>query len=95
MSVKARYKKTGEIGSTGEFNTSSISEVVFYADDWMDSVFQKDLEVEIDGKWKDLNQAFKDKDLVIDNLNRYFRPPETDADREAGVLLSTVPGGSL
>lgn len=69
-------KATGEVGSSSEFNTHSYSEVIAYFSDWMDTTFMSDLNVQLpDGSWKDMKEAFRDKDIVPDNFNCYFGVP--------------------
>lgn len=84
--MKARLKDRPEItGYTDTFNTHALSEVVMYFDDGdADSVFMKDVQIQVGEEWKDLKQAFADKDIITDNLNTRFGPPRDDAARERG-----------
>lgn len=54
-----------------------------------DSCFIRDLEVWVEAlpEWKDMRQAFKDKDLIIDNHNTCFFEPTLEEDRERGFTL--------
>lgn len=38
-------------------------------------------------EWKDLNRAFKDRDVITDNYNKYFFEPRTPEDRIRGFTL--------
>lgn len=83
--TRLRVKETGDTGVSLGFNTASLSEVVVGFDGMdCDSVYMRDLDVEIDGEWKDLRQALKDKDLVPDNYNTRFGPPTSEENRERG-----------
>lgn len=82
--------------NANKFNTTALSEVIGYGDEFgSDSFFIEDLDVLIEAKdsngkqigWKDMGQAFRDKDLIIDNYNTYFFEPETKEDRERGYTL--------
>lgn len=55
----------------------------------MDSAYQRDFDVLLEAKreWKDLNQAFHDRDVIIDNYNTRFFEPQTPEDRERGHTL--------
>lgn len=83
--MKVRYKNTKIETASYRFNTSALNEV-FTGDD---SVFITDLEVFLEkrGEWKDLSQAFRDKDVIVDNYNIYFFEPLTDLDRDRGYTL--------
>ena len=54
-----------------------------------DTVYIQDLDVYLPalGAWKDMAQAFRDKDLITDDYNTYFLEPPTPEDRERGYLL--------
>ncbi len=84
--VKARVIKTGEEGSTGAFNTTSLFEVFFYCKEWMDTMFPEDLEVYIEAeqKWMSISQAFKEKALIPNNYNTHFAEPADEKDKERG-----------
>lgn len=82
--AKLRYKKHPEIiRHASRFNLAALNEV----DVGDDSAFVSELEVEINGKWKDMGQAFKDHDLIVDNYNTIFFEPKTPEDRERGFTL--------
>lgn len=84
--ARLRYKQHPEIErESSKFNTHALSEI----DVGDDSAFIKDLDVYVEalGEWKDLNQAFADRDLIPDNYNVHFYEPKTDEDRERGYFL--------
>jgi hypothetical protein len=73
-----RYKShPDEPRTVSRLNIHALSEV----DMGDDSAFIKDLDVLVEGGWKDLRQAFEDKDVVTCNLNRelYYSTPEDQA----------------
>jgi len=80
-----RYKKSGVITYSSMFNIGGLFEVI--TED--DSVFISDLDVYLEkkNKWKDLGQAFEDRDLIPDNLNVYFFEPENEEERKRGYRL--------
>lgn len=78
--MKLRYKNTSEIIHASCFNVHALAEI----DVGNDSVYIRDLDVFIGGNWKDLNQAFRDRDVVPDNYNEYFAEPKTNEDRARG-----------
>lgn len=78
--MKVRYKDSHEERNTNRFNPCGVSEIDMYDD----SAFIKDLDVEIDGEWKDMGEAFDDKDIVPDNYNQFFGVPESEEARERG-----------
>jgi hypothetical protein len=82
--------------TSGKFNVCALSEVICYWEDGSaDSLFIKDLDVFIEARtytgnhigWKDMRQAFEDKDIIIDNFNTYFFEPENEEDRKRGFTL--------
>lgn len=87
--MKIREKKTGELGSSGRFNIHGMSDIVVDFDNGeMDSCFIGDFEVLLsNGLWKDLSQAFRDKDIITDNYNTRFFEPKNEEDRERGYTL--------
>jgi hypothetical protein len=85
--MKLRDKSTKEECSSGNFNTSSLSEIiVYYKDGGSDTDYIDGYEVylEIKKEWKDLKQAFKDKDVIPDNFNTRFAEPNTPEDKIRG-----------
>lgn len=83
--MKVRYKKTGAIAGSNKFNTTALYEILTGDD----SAFIKDMDVFLEktGEWKDMRQAFKDHDLIVDNYNTYFFEPENEEDRKRGYTL--------
>jgi len=81
--MKLRYKDTGTETSGSYFNINAVAEVVTSDD----SAFISDLDVEIAGEWKDMRQAFKDKDIITDNYNSHFFVPLTLEDKNRGYTL--------
>ena len=81
--MRIRYKKTGTEADSSRFNVHAIAEVLTGDD----SAYISDLDIWIDGEWKDMGQAFKDRDIIPDNYNTFFGPPRTDEDRERGYFL--------
>lgn len=70
-----------------QFNTHGIGSV-FVADQdelWEESI--ENLEMLVDGEWKPMGQAFRDRDLITDNYNTQFFPPPTPEDRDRGYTL--------
>ncbi len=82
--MRLRYKASGEECGFQGLNTHAMSEVL--TDD--DSVFIRDLDVYLEKTdppgWKDLKQALKDGDVIIDNYNTTFREPLNEAERKQG-----------
>jgi hypothetical protein len=84
--MKVRYKKNPEeIRYSSNFNTSAIGEVLTGDD----SPFFHELDVflELKQEWKDLRQAFADRDLITDNYNTCFFEPKNQEDRRRGFTL--------
>lgn len=81
--MKIRYKKY----PSDEFNSSQLNVLalneVLTGDD---SAYFHDLEVFIESKqeWKCLRQAFKDRDVITDNYNMYFREAQTPEEKAKG-----------
>ena len=80
-----RYKSHPDDIKEGvsRFNVSALAEV----DMGDDSAYFSDLDVQLSsGEWKDLSQAFKDRDLIHDNYNTWFREPKTEEERSRGYF---------
>lgn len=87
--MKVMHKK-GYLGYSGNFNTSSLSEIVVYFEEGdCSSEFIKEYDVFIKAKneWKDLGEAFKDRDIIVDNYNTRFFEPDNEEDRQRGYTL--------
>lgn len=73
------------------FNVHALAEVICYWDDGSaDNMFIKELDVFIVANgigWKDMRQAFKDKDIITDNYNTTFFEPTTEEDKIRGFTL--------
>ena len=84
--MKVRYRKTQTEAISSRFNIHSIGEVI--TED--DSPFISELDVYLEQKheWKDMSQAFKDKDLITDNYNTTFFEPQNEEDRVRGFTLT-------
>jgi hypothetical protein len=75
--MKIRGKNNKWSGSLMNLDQHGISEIIVGYDDepdgtpnGMDNEFISDCEVQLpDGSWKDLSQAFKDRDLLTDEYN--------------------------
>lgn len=86
--MRIRFKSNGIEGNSSDFNIHALAEVLVYFDEGdADSVFIRDLDVLLESGWKDMNQAFKDRDLIVDNYNTCFFPPQNKEDKERGFTL--------
>lgn len=89
--MKVRFKDNPiQSWYSERFNIHALSEIiVFNKDLGADSAFIKDFDVCLEQKkeWKDMGQAFRDKDLIIDNYNTFFFEPKTEANRIRGYAL--------
>lgn len=83
---QVRFKKTGTVGESSQFNTSTVGEVIVTTTEDYDTVFISDLDVWVNGQWKDMAQAFRDKDIIPDNYNQWFAAPHNDEERERGYI---------
>ena len=80
---------------SAEFNThdgASAEVLGCHSSFGVDLFFIEDLDVFIEKNinffaWKDMGQAFRDHDLITDNLNKYFFEPENKEDRKRGFTL--------
>jgi hypothetical protein len=86
--MKVRLKKNPAVtGSSSTFNTHGLGEmIVGFTEGDMDSQMISDYEVFLEKKqeWKDMSQAFADKDLIPDNYNCIFAEPADEESRERG-----------
>lgn len=81
--MRVRYKKTGVEAESSRFNTSTSGEVLTGDD----SAFIRELDVWINGAWKDMGHAFRDKDIIPDNYNERFGEPWDIEDKNRGYSL--------
>lgn len=81
--MKVRYKLTGTEADASQFNVHAMAEVLTGDD----SAYVSDLDVWVNGEWKDMGQAFKDRDIIPDNYNQWFATPYSDEERERGYIL--------
>lgn len=84
--MQVRYKNSPEeVCSSSEFNTHGLGEVIVGGEWGQDSTFVKDLDVKLpNGEWKDMQQAFRDKDIIPDNYNYRFAVPFNEQCKERG-----------
>jgi hypothetical protein len=75
-----RYKINNQEASASRFNIHALDEALTGGD----SVCIKDLDVWLGDSWKDMRQAFRDKDIVPDNYNERFSPPVNEYARTIG-----------
>ena len=80
--MKVRYKDTKIESVSSRFNTSALSEILLPDD----SAFVSEMEVFVNGCWKDMRQAFKDKDIIPDNYHCRFGVPQNEDDRKRGYF---------
>lgn len=80
--MKVRYKKSGSEAESSRFNVNALNEVLTGDD----SPFIRELDVWIDGAWKDMRQAFEDRDIIPDNYNTWFAEPKNKEDRKRGYF---------
>lgn len=88
--MKVRNKEHTWTGWSSKFNTHALAEIIvgFDGDGGMDSMFISEVEIFLESKqiWKDMNQAFKDNDLIIDNYNTCFREPKNQEEIDRGYF---------
>lgn len=82
MKMTTRYKHNPEeVRYTNSLNIHGLSEVNMGDD----LAFIKDLEVQLSsGEWKCMSQAFRDRDIITDNYNQWFREPKNQEEKERG-----------
>jgi hypothetical protein len=86
--AKVRLKSNPALtGEVSEFNTHGLGEIVGGIGEDYDSWYIRDLEVLINGEWKDMMQAFKDKDLIPNNFNTRFIEADNQVDKERGYYF--------
>lgn len=87
--MKVRYKTVdGRYveGYSDSFNTHGLGEIiVYFDDDSCDSMFIRGFEVQLpSGEWKNMNEAFRDRDIIPNNLNTSFGYPRSDEEKKQG-----------
>ena len=86
--MKVRYKDKPEVqGFSDKLNTHGLGEVIFNItepDYDCTSEYIKELEVEIQGEWVDMQNAFRGHVLVTDNYNTRFREAQTQEEMHRG-----------
>jgi len=88
MKLKRKSDQSLAFGST--FNMCSLSEIIVsFVGGNSTSAFIKDFEVFLESSkvWKDMFNAFKDKDIITDNHNSIFFEPKNKEDRNRGYTL--------
>jgi len=86
--MRVRYKSNNVEGYSSLFNVTALSEVLVDGDWGGDSAFIRELEVWLEKSelWKDMRQAFQDRDIIPDNYHRWFGEPKTEEDKERGYF---------
>lgn len=85
--MKVKEKGSNIVWFSNRFNVHSLDEIIVqHLEHGADSAYGKDFNVFLESKqeWKDMRQAFKDKDLITDNYNTIFFEPQTPEDRKRG-----------
>jgi ssRNA-specific RNase YbeY (16S rRNA maturation enzyme) len=81
--MNVRYKKhPEELIPCSRFNISTLGEVIL--PNTSEFVSELDVWLEQKKEWKDMHQAFMDKDLITNNMNTSFFEPPTEEDRKRG-----------
>lgn len=75
-----RYKKSLKERETHRFNIHSLCEILTGDD----SACMSDFEIFVNGAWKDMSQAFRDRDVIPDNYNETFGIPRDEASKARG-----------
>jgi len=82
--MKVRYKNSGIESESQNFNTTALWEALTGDD----SVSISELDVLLNsGEWKDMDQAFKDHDLITNNFNTCFFEPTNEEDKVRGFSM--------
>ena len=89
--MKVRGRTSEIIWFSNRFNIHGMSEIIVnHIEYGGDSAYIKDFDVYLESKqeWKDMSQAFKDHDLIVDNYNTLFFEPKTEEDKIRGYTLT-------
>lgn len=87
--MKVKNKHNGAVGFSVEFNTHGMSEIIVgFIEGDCSSEYIRDYDVYLDstGTWKDMNQAFKDRDIIPNNYNTGFREAESELEMMKGYF---------
>jgi hypothetical protein len=77
-----RYKnKQDRLRWVTRLNPENTSRILTGDDD---SVNPQDLEVKLGDTWKCMAQAFRDRDIIPNNLNTHFDVPHNQANKDRG-----------
>jgi hypothetical protein len=85
--VKVRLSaKPDTVGSSARFNVAGLFEfVVAFADGDMDTVEGHDLDIQLaDGTWLPVTRAFRERFVIPDNYNTFFREPVNGLEQQRG-----------
>ena len=85
--MRVRNKLTGTLGESSHFNVHSLNEITVQFDEGdCSSEFIRDYDVQLSetGEWKDLRTAFKEMDVVSNDMNTSFRESRSAEERQRG-----------
>lgn len=84
--MKVRHKTLGAIGYSDQFNVHAVSEIIVgFVDGDCTTDYITNYDVELHhSEWKDLGQAFRDRDVIPNNYNTHFGLPVNDEARQRG-----------
>jgi len=87
--MKVRSLKDGSLAESSTYNVQSVSEILVYWPDEMDTDYMSNYEVfiEAEQRWMTFHEAFEGKHLINDNYNTHFFEPTTEEDRQRGYTL--------
>lgn len=75
------------MGYSSKFNIHAMSEIIICFDDGdcnSDFIDDYDVYLESSKRWESMKEAFRNKDIIIDNYNSEFREPHNEAERGRG-----------
>ena len=85
--MKIKNKKTGTLGSSNKFNTHGVGEMIVYFEDGdcsSELISDYDIFIENENTWMGMKEAFKQKLIITDNYNIYFREPSNPEEKDRG-----------
>jgi len=90
--MKLRLKeKPEQLCASNQFNVNSVNEIIVIylpeGDTSSDFIKNYDVYLETLKDWKDMRQAFGDKDLIMNSHFTSFFEPTTEEDRQRGFSL--------